>query len=308
MFSTRRSGLEILPHPGSKRVGFIAVAAGFLFAGLCFLKAMPGSPLRAEARESTPRLRAAAQSTAAFGYRTKNIEDIRVGDRVLADNPDIETSPETQVDPSTWRKLSLRAEARWEDGTPDYINVETLQPPEWMQRHKVRVGALVPLPLDLVEMGLPADLRSEVAEIGSCPPIRPGPGRVVLTTVNHLNRYVLELTLRSRSGGTDKIRPTGFHKIYRASDSAWVSAEDLRSGDILRGVDGPITLLSTHRVPATHRVYNLAVEGDHVYNVSSLGLLVHNSCADVLNPGGKPIGTAGSSPTIRELPGGMTEA
>lgn len=76
---------------------------------------------------------------------------------------------------------------RWADGTVDDVNVRTLQPPEWLEAFDARVGAEVPLPLDLVEMGLPADLTAKVLSIEPCPPIDDGPGRVVLTTVKHLN-------------------------------------------------------------------------------------------------------------------------
>ena len=56
-------------------------------------------------------------------------------------------------------------------------------------------------------------------------PIRPGPGRVVLTTINHLNRHVRELTVEDDRGWREAVRPTGFHKFYREGDRAWVSAE-----------------------------------------------------------------------------------
>ena len=69
-----------------------------------------------------------------------------------------------------------------DDGTEDVIHVDTLQPPEWLEGNGAHVGATVPLPLDLLEMGLAAEIRAKVTAIYPCPPIRPGPGRVVLTT------------------------------------------------------------------------------------------------------------------------------
>jgi len=244
---------------------------GLLFAGFCFAKAMP------ESRPPAASLRHRAGPEATSGLQTKNIEQIRVGERVVADNPDVDSPAETQVDPKTWRKLVLRAEERWEDGTIDDINVETLQPLKWIDAVGARVGAMVPLPLDLVEMGLPGDLQAEVMSVDPCPHIRAGAGRVVLTTVNHLNNYVLELTIRSARGHETIICPTGFHKFYRPRDEAWVSAQELGVGDQLQGVKGPITVVSTIRVPGIHRVYNFTVEGEHAYNVSGLGVLVHNA-------------------------------
>ena len=74
------------------------------------------------------------------------------------------------------------------DGTLDDINVETLQPPEWIASQRATVGSVVPLPLDLVEMGLPESLLPRSSRWKPCPSIAPGLGRVVLTTTNHLNR------------------------------------------------------------------------------------------------------------------------
>jgi hypothetical protein len=85
-------------------------------------------------------------STAASTY---NIENIRVGQRVIAHNPDGASSARTaqlKVDPSTWRRLRLQARDRWTDGTLDVIEVETLQPPEWVSEHRAQPGATVPLP------------------------------------------------------------------------------------------------------------------------------------------------------------------
>jgi hypothetical protein len=210
-------------------------------------------------------------------FTTKRIEDIRVGERVLTNKQRDTQSAETKVDPATWRLVKLLAFQRWADGTLDDIHIETLQPPEWLTQTDVRVGAEVPLRLDLVEMGLPDDLRGEVLAVEDCPAIAPGPGRVVLTTVNHLNSYVLELTVEDGHDKQEKIRPTGFHKFYRPRDNQWVSAHDLQVGDHLQGQQGLLRVVATMRIAGVHRVYNLTVEGEHLYRVSSLGVLVHNN-------------------------------
>jgi hypothetical protein len=67
------------------------------------------------------------------------------------------------------------------------VEVETLQPPEWVEEFGAEPGAMVPLPLDLLEMGLPEDMEAEVVANEPCPAIAEGAGAVVLTTVNHLN-------------------------------------------------------------------------------------------------------------------------
>ena len=74
---------------------------------------------------------------------SRAIETIRVGDRVLTHNanPSAAGAPAgTAVNPATWRKLVLRARDQWPDGTLDTINVETLQPPEWITANRARGG------------------------------------------------------------------------------------------------------------------------------------------------------------------------
>ncbi len=205
------------------------------------------------------------------------IEQLRPGHRVAGSYSTGEMAGTTEVDPATWRLLRLRATNLWEDGTLDVIDVETLQHPDWVTAHRAEAGAKVPLPLDLLDMGLPEEMRATVVANESCPEIEEGPGRVVLTTVNHLNRDVYELTFGTSRGETESVRTTGLHKFYRATDGTWVSAHDLKRGDQLEGPDGLLIVQSLAKVPGTQRVYNMTVEGEHVYRVSTLGALVHNN-------------------------------
>ncbi len=180
-------------------------------------------------------------------------------------------------------------------------------PPDWLAFHDgALVGSTVPIPLDLEEMGLPEGMTAQVTGNEPCPAIDQGPGRVVLTTVNHLNPRVVELTLqvgaggptvpergkdstagknrsRSRSASGDlpleTVRPTAHHKFYSETRAQWLSAEDLQPGKHLRGLTGPLQVVSQRPIPGTHRVYNMTVEGEHVYHVSTLGVLAHNMCA-----------------------------
>ncbi|MGI6416369.1 MAG: polymorphic toxin-type HINT domain-containing protein [Thermoguttaceae bacterium] len=219
------------------------------------------------------------------------IETIRVGQRVVASmvgKSNAEAAADAQVDPSSWRLLRLRAEDRWADGTLDVVRIETLQGPEWIAAHRATVGAKVPLPLDLQEMGLPGSLRAVVTANEPCPPVASGPGRVVLTTVNHLNANVLELTLADGRGRQERLRPTGSHKFFSEDRQEFVAAEELRQREHLRGASGRLTLLRAERATGVHRVYNMTVEGEHVYRVSLLGALVHNNCPPMPGAGGAP--------------------
>jgi hypothetical protein len=203
---------------------------------------------------------------------------IRNNDFLSASAPDTFGAPRPQaVDPATWKLVRLRAELRFDDGSLNDVNVETLQPPEWLSMHNVRVGGAAPLPLDLLEMGLPDDLGATVLAIEPCPPLAPGAGQTVLTTVNHLSDDIHELTIRDAQGNRETIRTTSGHKFYSASRTTWLAASDLQPGEHLDSLAGPLEVVSFHPYPGRHRVYNLTVQNDHVYRVSNLAALVHNN-------------------------------
>ncbi|MGH7135493.1 MAG: hypothetical protein ACREHD_07115 [Pirellulales bacterium] len=82
------------------------------------------------------------------------------------------------------------------------------------------------------------------------------------------------------------MKPTGYHKFYSDTRKAWVSASQLDGGERLRGVNGPLTVVDFHRIPGVERVYNMTVEGQHVYRVCVFGALVHNDCPP--DDGGPP--------------------
>ncbi len=134
-----------------------------------------------------------------------------------------------------------------------------------------------------VEMGLPEHLTGQVTRILPCPEIVEGPGRVVLTTVNHLNPDVVELTLQDSTGSEETLRPTATHKFYSVTRSEWLSASKLREGETLDGANGLISVTAVNPIPGVHRVYNMTVQGEHLYRVASCGVLVHNTrCKPVL--------------------------
>ena len=268
---------------------------------------------------------------------TKPIEQVRVGQRVLVDAPDdalaadfarltgteltwdqadgswsleadvdplreIQQATSQQIEKAEYRLVKLKAHSVWADGTVDTINVETLQPWQWIHHHEVRVQGYAPMPIDALEMGLPEDLTGKVIDILPCPPLRAGPGRLVLTTVDHLNKDVIELTLLNSDGDPETLRPTGTHKFYSITRGEWLSASQLARGEHLDGINGKITVADVKRLPGTHRVYNMTVQGEHLYRVAECGVLVHNQkCTDlVANKNGiiSEIGISGSSKKI----------
>ena len=85
-------------------------------------------------------------------------------------------------------------------------------------------------------------------------------------------------------------RPVGVtanHPFWSEDRREFVSACDLRNGELLRTSAGTFTtVVGTVWRPGLHDVYNLQVDSEHVYHVGTTGVLVHNSCN--LDLGGVP--------------------
>lgn len=63
-------------------------------------------------------------------------------------------------------------------------------------------GVHVKAPLDLEELGVQADQPGLITAINPIDHLATGPGRVVLTTITRLNRFVFDLTLTTGDGDT----------------------------------------------------------------------------------------------------------
>ena len=81
-----------------------------------------------------------------------------------------------------------------------------------------------------------------------------------------------------------------------------MSSQDLKTGTKIRGREGPLTVVGNTRIPGIHRVYNMTVEGDHVYQVSPLGALAHNNGCEHTAPARGPQTPA--APNVPGLPRG----
>ena len=280
-----RAALELAPSGRArKRLGLAWLVACLTIAGWLGLRP-PAPPVR-----STP------ASMASFGvamraptHASRAIEDIHVGQRVIGENPDVADADHTSksaVDPATWRLVKLHADFRWQDGTRNDLEIETLQPLAWIQGYQARVGRKVPIPGDLEEFSLPHGMCATVVSIDRCPELEEGPGHLVLTTINQLSNAVYELVVASAAGRQETINTTAVHRFYSDTRRTWVAAARLHIGEELRGVDGPITVAGISRRPGVQRVYNMTVEGEHVYHVSLAGALVHNWYEGELPGGG----------------------
>jgi len=75
---------------------------------------------------------------------------------------------------------------------------------------------------------------------------------------------------------TEPIRCTPNHITWSVVDRDFVEAHKLQPGNLVLCDDGVRELVRVEKLAEPIRVYNLEVQGQHVYQVSSLGMLVHN--------------------------------
>lgn len=199
----------------------------------------------------------------------KYIEDYRLGERIIVTNP-LGGEPDAEPDPATWRTVALRM--RKPSGK--WMKIKLIQPPEWLAEVQPRTGLTIDLYLP--EMGI-AD-SAEVLGVGPCPEIEPGEGSVVTGLFEHeSDGNLVNLWLE---GCREPIGVTNNHPFFSQARFEFIAAGELRCGELLL----TLSKASTVRVvevtprPRDEMVYNLRVNGQHVYHVGSLGVLVHNEC------------------------------
>jgi len=236
---------------------FLALAA---FFGLRWLNA--GAPLDAPEVSA----RASAAATATRSPQKLAIEEIRVGRRLQADNPELdEATPRLEVVPS---ENCLRILERETDDS--LCHIEQLVSLEELEFDGGQGGVVY---LDLPELGIAGDFH--VLETRPCPGIRAGNGRIVTATFRHESKTVLDLRLE---GEPEPLGVTANHPFWSLDRQTWVHAGDLHIGERLESLDGsPVSIAEIAQRPGIHTVYNVEVEGEHVYHVGPRGVLVHNT-------------------------------
>jgi len=206
---------------------------------------------------------------------------------------------DTPVDPVGWRLLRLRI-AKDSDDT---LEIARFFEMDWLSRNNVEVDGQVWLDLD--HMGVWG--WALVTAVEACPQLATGPGRRVMGTFKYSRGRVYDLQVE---GEPKPIRVTGAHPFWSPDRNGWVAVQDLQSGERLLGLHGPVKVIGLALRAEEEPVYNIEVDGDHVYRVGEQGLLVHNvsqTCSlfsekyfggDYMTPGMKPAVTG---------PGGRAE-
>jgi hypothetical protein len=135
--------------------------------------------------------------------------------------------------------------------------------------------------MHLPELG--AEGPATITAVAASPPIEPddGTGRRLVTSVfRHAASNVVDV---STTGSDESIGATANHPFWSEDRQAFIPAGDLQPGERLLRADGHIDQV-TSIIPRAgpEPVFNLEIDGQHVYFVGCNGLLVHNSYSDVI--------------------------
>ena len=241
-------------------------------------------------------------------YITKNIEDIRIGERTLGTNPQGSVPCENDAVFSQVKHYSYSLCYRKGNGTQ--CNIKLLRPEDWLDYEDVRLrreadgkvfdesdfqtSETIPLEtvddcdvevwLELPEMGVVG--WAKLIEIDDEVIVQPGLGNVVTGTFEHISDEVVDLQIE---GQEKPIGCTANHPFWSVDRQDFVDAGLLKEGERVQLYSG-----ETKRVvqrlprPGPQNVYNLEVYSEHVYCVEDLGILVHNKCNErYYKPNGK---------------------
>jgi Holliday junction resolvase-like predicted endonuclease len=226
----------------------------------------------------------------------------------LAANPQVDHAVVTasEIDPATWRNIRLRMQKQ-HGGT---LEIVLLRPLAWLVQqldefeqltradsHSSALGHAVWSGQDHAGVQLDSDVGqdtcrihlalpelgavgpAEVLAIEPCPPLASGPGRTVTGTFAHSAADVLDLEIE---GLDTPLGCTANHPFWSADRQDFVPAGSLTIGEHLQTESGTlrqVTRITPRRGPPV-AVFNLEVDAEHVYYVSTAGVLVHNTYAN----------------------------
>lgn len=223
------------------------------------------------------------------------IEDVVLGTRTLGGNPIREDYDASFAEPDAeqWRSVHMSLER--DDGV--MVDIQLLRPVDWLEAVGLTEGAEFHVTLPHTH----ATGVARVFEVGPCPSIAEGEGNVVIGRFETRNAH--DLVIVTLDDGTS-ITGTCIHPVWSLDRLEWVELGQLKEGEVLLGIDGPVNVGRIKFLNASQPVYNLEILGEHVYCVGKLGVLSHNTgpgqnCSFIMKPQA-PV-KAANLPSIKKL-------
>lgn len=194
----------------------------------------------------------------------------RARTRTAADarNPNRDESyhPKNASDYFGWKVIGV--EVRHANGS--IVDVQLLRSEDWIERNGLRVGETFDLRLTEIEL----DASGFVVSIDEGPEVVPGEGAVV--TGRFVTRQGSELVRVVFEDGTQLVGTSG-HPVWSPVEMQWRGLGEFEPGQLVQTRLGFAAVVSVERLSDRVAVYNIEVDGEHVYEVSGLGILVHNA-------------------------------
>jgi hypothetical protein len=202
------------------------------------------------------------------------IQHVPLGSLVPTKNPKPWEYDDSLPDPdeSTWQQVTLTVERS--DGAT--VDVELLRPSSWVEQNELASGRRLPIQIPELEVSGWATVH----DVEACPTLAVGEGSFV--TGRFVTRRV-EQTIEIELEDGSAIEGTTNHPVWSLDRNDWAPLGELRVGELLQSEFGPIAVVTRRIHNRPTAVYNIEVQGEHVYQVGELGLLVHNACNLNLN-------------------------
>jgi hypothetical protein len=225
--------------------------------------------------------------------KSKNIEDIQVGERVRGKNPllsDTDRNDFGEPIPETWRKITFLII----DSVGDQSDIVLLRDLDWINNNGIVENGVASL--SLTELGISG--QAKVISIEPCPDIFPGRGNVVTGTFRHIKNNIIDLYIK---GSDTPISCTSNHPFWSDDRQTFIEATTLIEGENVCLFSGDTArIIQKLPRPGPQLVYNIEVHGEHVYEVSTKGILVHNTSMVTSRFGEGYVAKAGDVMTYKE--------
>ncbi len=147
-----------------------------------------------------------------------------------------------------------------------------LRSAEWVAQNNLEEGNWFSFLLTEIEI----EGRGYVTRIEDASDISLGSGSLV--TGRFATRNASDRVCVTFADGTSLIG-TAHHPIWSPDTGDWCGLGELRQGARVKTRDGFAVISNVERLCDSAPVYNIEVDSEHVYEVTELGILVHNALA-----------------------------